>query len=110
MELKRFEKNATRACELLKALSNPHRLLVLCHLSRGEKCVGELEDIIGLSQSSLSQHLSLLRKDKLVQTRRESHSVFYSLAGDEAIAVIHALCGIYSSNDESQDDESQDKD
>ena len=50
-------------------MSNPHRLLVICKLAGGEKSVGELEKIIGLSQSGLSQHLAQLRRQNLVKTR-----------------------------------------
>ncbi|HEX6066287.1 MAG TPA: metalloregulator ArsR/SmtB family transcription factor, partial [Longimicrobiales bacterium] len=58
--------NATRAAELLKAMSNPYRLMVLCSLAVGERSVGELERVVGLSQSALSQHLARLRREKIV--------------------------------------------
>ncbi len=95
MDLNRLQYNAARASNLLKAMSNQNRLMILCHLSSGEKCVSELEKGIGLSQSALSQHLALLRKDKLVETRRDSQTIYYSLSGDEAISVIHTLYGLY---------------
>ena len=89
--VRRMEKNATRACSLLGAMSNPSRLLILCHLAEGEKPVGELEPLIGLSQSALSQHLAVLREKRLVKTRREGQSIRYRLASDEAIALMHTL-------------------
>jgi DNA-binding transcriptional ArsR family regulator len=89
------EQNHEQASALLKAMSNPHRLLVLCHLARGEKCVGELESIVGLSQSALSQHLARLRHDGVVKTRRDAQTIYYSLRGDEAMTILTALAGLF---------------
>ena len=93
--LKTIQENALRASTLLKAMSNQHRLMVLCQLVPGEKCVSDLEQIIGLSQSALSQHLARLRRDNLVSTRREAQTIYYSLSGEEASAVIETLYGLY---------------
>ncbi len=95
MELEKLQESARRASALLKAMSNEHRLMILCQLLPGEKSVGELERIIGLSQSALSQHLARLRRDSLVTTRRQAQTIFYSLAGIEARAVIDTLYGLY---------------
>ncbi|MBL6958710.1 MAG: helix-turn-helix transcriptional regulator [Rhodospirillales bacterium] len=95
MDLDHIQENARRASTLLKAMSNQHRLMILCQLVPGEKCVSELEAIVGLSQSALSQHLARLRRDGLVKTRREAQSIFYSLSGEEASAVIETLYGLY---------------
>jgi len=95
IDLERIQDNARRASTLLKAMSNQHRLMILCQLVPGEKCVGELEQIVGLSQSALSQHLARLRRDNLVATRREAQTIHYSLAGEEASAVIETLYGLY---------------
>ncbi len=95
IDLERIQDNARRASTLLKAMSNQHRLMILCQLVPGEKCVGELERIVGLSQSALSQHLARLRRDNLVATRREAQTIHYSLAGEEASAVIETLYGLY---------------
>ena len=95
MELNHLEQKAQQASTLLKAMSNQSRLLILCQLNEGEKSVGELERIVGLSQSALSQHLARLRRDKLVKTRREAQTIFYSLHGDEALRVINTLYGLY---------------
>ena len=92
---KLLQENARQASGLLKAMSNEHRLMILCQLARGERKVGELEHLIGLSQSALSQHLARLRRDGLVKTRREAQTIFYSLAGPEARSVIETLYGIY---------------
>lgn len=95
MDIDSFQQSARKAADLLKALSNDHRLMILCQLSAGEKSVGELEDVIGLRQSALSQHLARLRKDGLVQTRRESQHIFYSLANTDVMQVIETLAGLY---------------
>jgi DNA-binding transcriptional ArsR family regulator len=102
MELDELQASARRASALLKAMSNEHRLLVLCQLLPGEKSVGQLERLIGLSQSALSQHLARLRRDNLVQTRRSAQTIYYSLAGEEASAVIETLYGLYCKADEPQ--------
>ena len=95
IELEKLQDSARRASALLKAMSNEHRLMILCQLQGGEKSVGELERIIGLSQSALSQHLARLRRDSLVQTRRQAQTIYYSLSGNEAGAVINTLYGLY---------------
>lgn len=95
LNLSELQESARRASALLKAMSNEHRLLILCQLLHGEKSVGELERLIGLSQSALSQHLARLRRDSLVQTRRSAQTIYYSLAGEEASAVIETLYGLY---------------
>jgi len=80
-----------RASNVLKAMGNPHRLKIVCHLSRGEASVSELEKVTGLSQSALSQHLAKLRQEGLVKTRRHAQAVYYSLEGTIAIEVLMAL-------------------
>ncbi len=95
MELEVLQENARQASTLLKAMSNQHRLMILCQLVRGEKSVGALEKIVGLSQSALSQHLARLRRDGLVKTRREAQTIHYSLDGTEARAVIETLYDFY---------------
>ena len=95
MELELLQDRAAVASTLLKAMSNRHRLLILCQLVQGEKCVGELEAVVGLSQSALSQHLARLRRDALVKTRRSAQTIYYSLAGEEAGAIIRTLYDLY---------------
>lgn len=89
--------HAAAASDLLKALANPHRLQVLCVLGDGELSVGALNKRIPLSQSALSQHLAVLRSDGLVQTRRESQTIFYSVAPGPALDVIRVLHAHYCS-------------
>lgn len=86
---------ASHACELLKAMANEWRLMILCHLSEGEKTVSELQNLLGLSQSALSQHLAILRREKIVRSRKHAQSVIYSLAGDEAIKVMGTLHDVF---------------
>ena len=83
-----------RASRLLKAMGNRRRLHILSLLEAGERRVGELESLVGLSQSALSQHLARLRRDGLVTTRRQAQTIFYSLAGDEVRAVLTALARV----------------
>ncbi len=95
MKVAELQKNASRATSLLKALSNSSRLLILCQLAEGEKSVGELQRLVGLSQSGLSQHLALLRRKGIVATRREAQSIHYSLASREARAVMATLYEVF---------------
>lgn len=82
---------AERARGLLKVLSNPDRLLLLCQLTTGEHCVSELENALGIQQPTLSQQLGVLRDEQLVQTRREGKQIYYSIASLEAQAVLQVL-------------------
>lgn len=96
IDIERLGANADRASALLKAMANKRRLMVLCQLANGaERSVGELEELIGISQSALSQHLARLRQDRLVKTRRAGQVIYYSLAGAEARAIIDTLHGLY---------------
>jgi len=103
MNLEQMRPAAQRASDLLKALSNESRLLVLCNLAEGEKSVGELQTLIGLRQSALSQHLARLRREGLVRTRRESQTIYYSLAGEEASRVIAVLYDLYCGGESQAD-------
>ena len=85
MPLEEMKAHAGEATRLLKALANESRLMILCNLSEGEMTVGQLNEFIPLSQSALSQHLALLRRDNLVQTRRQAQTIYYSLADSAAI-------------------------
>lgn len=92
-----MQAHAADAAALLKVLAHETRLLVLCHLARGELSVGEINARIPLSQSALSQHLAVLRNEGLVDTRRQQQKIFYCLADTGAsriLAVLHDLyCG-----------------
>ena len=90
-DLEAMQAHAGEAAQLLKALANERRLQVLCLLAGGERSVGEINELLGLSQSALSQHLAVLRGKHLVRTRREGQSILYSLASKEATALMHTL-------------------
>ena len=97
--LEELESNARLASSMLKAMSNERRLLILCQLVHGERTVSQLENVVGLSQSALSQHLAVLRQNDLVQTRREAQSIYYSLAGPVPQAIIETLYRLYGQSD-----------
>ena len=90
-----MREHAMDAAGLMKALGNESRLMVLCLLAEGERSVSELNEIIPLSQSALSQQLARLRQQGLVTTRRESQTIYYSLSEGPADKVIHLLHDIY---------------
>jgi DNA-binding transcriptional ArsR family regulator len=83
------------AAQLLKVLANDKRLMILCLLADGEHSVGELNALLELSQSALSQHLAVLREHALVETRRDAQTIYYSLVPGPAFQVIQTLHGIY---------------
>lgn len=87
-----FAVEAWDASNLLKAMSNKWRLRILCLLSKGERCVGDIEDILGLSQSALSQHLARLRQSRLVRWQRRHQQIFYAVAEPALPAVVQTLC------------------
>ena len=97
MQLEELAPRAAEAEAFLKAMANRYRLMILCQLHQGEKSVTTLQGGVGLSQSALSQHLARLREDGLVKTRRESQTIYYSLATpnvSELIALLYRLyCG-----------------
>ena len=90
-----MHEHASSAAQLLKALANEKRLMILCLLAEGEHSVGEINALLDLSQSALSQHLAVLREEALVNTRREAQTIYYSLVPGPAFQVIQTLHGIY---------------
>jgi DNA-binding transcriptional ArsR family regulator len=85
---------STQAAGLLKLLANPERMQLLCELSRGERCVGELEARLAIRQPTLSQQLGVLRTEGLVGTRREGKHIYYRIADPaciEILAVLHRM-------------------
>lgn len=82
---------ASDASQLMKTLANPDRLMLLCQLSQGEMSVGELEAALGIRQPTLSQQLTVLRDEALVETRREGKYVYYSVRSAAALAVLKVL-------------------
>lgn len=95
MNIQKMEYNLEEAAQLLTMMSNAKRLLILCQLLDGEKSVMELSKVVGLSQSALSQHLAKLRGGKLVSTRRDAQTIYYSVSCDKAKAMVNTLYKIY---------------
>lgn len=95
MRMEEMHAHAGEAAQLLKALGNEQRLLILCHLLEKPLSVGELNDRLDLSQSALSQHLALLREAGLVNTRREAQSIYYSLPAGPVTRIMALLQDIY---------------
>ncbi|WP_334146807.1 ArsR/SmtB family transcription factor [Hyphomicrobium sp.] len=91
MNIKELVSNSEEAADLLKALANQHRLMILCELHKGERSVSALEAVVPLSQSALSQHLAKLREGGFVATRRESQTIYYSLADSRVVRLIGVL-------------------
>ena len=82
--------------KILKALGNDNRLSIVMYLANKELKVNDLEQLVGLSQSALSQHLAVLRAEKIVKTRREAQSIFYSLADKNVLELLNTLCKLYA--------------
>jgi ArsR family transcriptional regulator len=94
-DLAQLQPSIDRASRLLRAMANPVRLLILCRLSEGEQSVTALEEAVGISQSGVSQHLALMRRQGLVAARREGLSVYYQLASSEVVALMHTLHALF---------------
>jgi len=86
-----MEQAADQASDLLKALSNRHRLLIICQLIDSERSVGELAESLDLRDSTVSQHLALLRRDGVVSARRDAQTIFYSIESEPARRILKAL-------------------
>jgi DNA-binding transcriptional ArsR family regulator len=95
MNIDVMEAAADSASDLLKALANRHRLLIICQLIDGERSVGDLAEFLDLRDSTVSQHLALLRKDGLVSARRDAQTIYYSIASDPAREILTALYRVY---------------
>lgn len=91
MDIDVLRRSADAASRLMKVLANQDRLLLLCQLAQGEKRVGELEELLGILQPTLSQQLAVLRDEGLVDTRRDGKSIFYRIASPQALAVMSVL-------------------
>lgn len=95
LDFEAMQRSASDAVSLLKGLANESRLMIMCVLSEGEVSVGQLNQRIKLSQSALSQHLAVLREQGLVKTRRESQTIYYSLADTAAMNIVELLHDTY---------------
>lgn len=86
---------ADEASNLLKALANRHRLMIVCQLIEKERSVGELAELLDVRDSTVSQHLALLRKDGLVTARREGQTIWYSIGSEPARELVSTLYRVY---------------
>jgi DNA-binding transcriptional ArsR family regulator len=100
MNISEMRSRAAEAERFLKSIGNGHRLLILCSLAEGERSVGELERLLDMRQPHLSQHLTRLRGDGLVKTRRASRTVFYSLGSEPVERVIGLLYDLFCTKGE----------
>ena len=95
IDIDAMEAQASKASSVLGALSNEKRLLILCQLVDCERSVNDLTELLEAPQSTISQHLGVLRREGLVQTRRDAQTLYYSLAGNEARAILETLQALY---------------
>ncbi len=91
LEIADMQASAQQACRLMKVMANPDRLLILCQLSQGERRVGDLEELLGIVQPTLSQQLTVLREEQLVTTRRDGKHIHYRLSSPQALAVMKVI-------------------
>lgn len=95
MQIRKLTRIAESVSELMKALANPKRLLILCQLAEGERSVGQLAKMLGMREAAVSQQLALLRKDRLVRARRDGQTIWYSLARADVRALLGHLYETY---------------
>ena len=95
-------RNAARAEAMLKQLAHAGRLMILCSLTEGEKTVGQLTELVDLSQSAVSQHLAKLRDAKLVEAEKRGQMVYYRIRSEEAQSILSTLYQIYCKPQQSQ--------
>ena len=95
LNVEQMHRAAGEATAMLRVLANEDRLLLLCQLTQGETCVGELEASLGIRQPTLSQQLAILRSEEIVSTRREGKNIFYQISDEQAAALLSTLYGLY---------------
>jgi ArsR family transcriptional regulator, virulence genes transcriptional regulator len=95
MKLENLQSQAGAAERLLKAMASRPRLMILCELLNGERTVTELQQAVGLAMSAVSQHLAKLREAEVVETRRESQTIYYSLSSDAVEELLNSLYSIF---------------
>lgn len=98
-DMERMMKNAERASTFLKAISHEGRLMILCHLTTGEKSVTELEDLLSARQAAVSQQLSRLRLEGLVKPRRDGKTIYYSLTDDRPRQIMEIVYDLFCKQD-----------
>jgi DNA-binding transcriptional ArsR family regulator len=98
MNIKQLQKSANQVSEIMRTLANPNRLLILCQLVERERSVGELAELTGMREAATSQQLGLMRKDRLVATRRAGQTIWYSLAREDVKRLLYFLYEAYCGN------------
>jgi ArsR family transcriptional regulator, virulence genes transcriptional regulator len=99
LDIQTMQERADDAVALLKSVGSQNRLLLLCQMVQEERSVNDLAESLGLAQSVVSQHLSVLRRDKLIKGRREGQSIFYSISDERVHALMESLFGIFCADD-----------
>lgn len=95
MNMQDLNSRSEEVAGLLKAMSNSHRLMILCELNNGERSVTALESVVPISQSALSQHLAKLRECGLVSTRREAQTIYYRVSDPRVAALMSTLYDLF---------------
>jgi len=95
LNVNEMRKNVENSSSFLKLLSNPTRLMILCNLIESERCVGDLEKDLNISQSALSQHLSKMRDKGIVKSEKQGQHVFYSISDSDVVDIINVLYKLF---------------
>jgi len=95
MNVDEMQSNAREVSDMLKVLSSENRLMLICQLINGEKSVGELAELLDMRPAAVSQQLALLRKDRVVSTRKEAQTVYYSVTRPDVKGLIEFLYDTY---------------
>jgi len=95
MKIKDLDATADVASDLLKALASPVRLKILCQLIEGERSVGQIAAALECRDTLVSQHLALLRRDRIVQPRRAGQTIFYAISSEPARRILDTLYGVF---------------
>ena len=95
VDVETMQNAAGAASDLLKALANPHRLMIVCQLIDGPRSVGQLADFLGIRQSTVSQHLALLRRDGLLSATRDGQTIWYAISSPQAKVLLETLYRLY---------------
>jgi DNA-binding transcriptional ArsR family regulator len=103
MNIQGLTEKSEEAAGMLAMLANPCRLRIMCELHKSERSVSEIEAVIGLSQSALSQHLAKLRGAGLVKTRREAQTIYYSVQDARVARLLAVLFELYCVNERAAD-------
>jgi DNA-binding transcriptional ArsR family regulator len=103
MNINAMEQTAVEVSHLMKMLSAPNRLLILCQLVESEKSVGQLCELLGLKPPAMSQQLSLLRREGLIDARRQGQSIFYSISDKNLLSLLSYLYETYCKNRDKQE-------